>query len=264
MSTATLDLSGTRPTPLRRLVLVELRKSYDTRAGFWLLFTIALLITLIELVTLIAVNAQDALMDFTAFTGSVFFVCLVLAPLLGIMLVTTEWSQRSAMVTFALEPERLKVLAAKLVTAVLLGLATVVLMFAVATVCTAICEVLQPELTQWAVEWQFLLVGAPLTLTVTMLFGFALACLFLNTPASIVSFLLIWLTSLPVLGVIAGLIPAFEDAVPWLAVQINVLELSDGFPGSASEWGQLLVTLLVWIVVPLGLGAWRILRAEVK
>ena len=46
MSTATaaptLDISGTQPIPFWRLVLVELRKSYDTRAGFWLLATIAI------------------------------------------------------------------------------------------------------------------------------------------------------------------------------------------------------------------------------
>ena len=261
---AVLDVTATPSTPFHRLVLVELRKSYDTRAGFWLLFTIGLLVTLTEVITLIAVNVQDTLMDFTAFTGSVFFVCLVLAPMLGIMLVTTEWSQRTAMVTFALEPVRLRILLAKLTTTVLLGLATVVLMFAVATACTAICTVLQPDLTVWDVEWQFLLVGAPLSLTVTMLFGFALACLFLNTPASIVVFLIVWLASLPILAVIAGLIPPFEDVVPWLAVQLNVLELSDGFPDSGSEWGQLVVSTLVWIVAPLLAGSWRILNAEVK
>lgn len=261
---STLDLAGTRATPFVRLVLVELRKAYDTRAGFWLLFTIGLLVSLTEVITLIAVNVQDLPADFTGFTGSVFFVCLVLAPMLGIMLVTTEWSQRTAMVTFALEPVRLRVLLAKLVTSVLLGLATVVLMFAVAAVCTTISTALQPDLTVWDVEWQFLLVGAPLALTVTMLFGFALSCLFLNTPASIVVFLIVWLASLPILAVIAGLIPPFEDVVPWIAVQLNVLELSHGFPDSGSEWGQLTVSLLVWIVAPLLAGSWRILHAEVK
>ena len=35
---------ATRPIPFWRLVLVELRKSYDTRAGFWLLATIGIIV----------------------------------------------------------------------------------------------------------------------------------------------------------------------------------------------------------------------------
>ena len=54
-----LDISATPPIPFWRLVLVELRKAYDTRAGFWLLFTIGLLITLLQVVSLVAFLLQD-------------------------------------------------------------------------------------------------------------------------------------------------------------------------------------------------------------
>ncbi len=75
-----LDISGTRPIPFWRLVLVELRKSYNTRAGFWLLFTIALLISLLQVVSLLAFLLQDYLVTFTDFTGNVWLVSLVLVP----------------------------------------------------------------------------------------------------------------------------------------------------------------------------------------
>ena len=41
----------------------------------------------------------------------------ILLPVLGILLVTSEWSQRTAMVTFTLEPSRSRVIAAKFVVA---------------------------------------------------------------------------------------------------------------------------------------------------
>ncbi|HWJ67305.1 MAG TPA: ABC transporter permease [Nocardioides sp.] len=261
---ATLDVRGTSPVPFWRLCLVELRKARDTRAGFWLMFTIGLLVTLLQLIALISVNVQDIESSFTDFTGNVFLVALILMPILAIMLVTTEWSQRTAMVSFTLEPRRLRVVLAKLGAAVLLALLTVALMFVVAAVCTALCDVLQPELTDWDVEAEFVFLLAPIALVVTTVFGFALASLFLNTPASIVVFLIAWYASLAILAAIAGFIPAFEDVIPWLSIQLNVLLLAEELPQTAEAWGQLLVSGGVWIVAPLVLGVLRILRAEVK
>jgi len=261
----TLDISATRPIPFWRLVLVELRKTYDTRAGFWLLFTIALLISLLQVVFLISFLVQDFVTaSFTDFTGNVWLVSLVLVPMLPILLVTTEWTQRTAAVTFAIEPKRLRVILAKLVVAVLLALAAVVLMFVVATVCTALADLMKPEFTDWRIETEFVFLGAPLTVLTTTVFGFAVACLLLNTPGAIVLFLLSWYASVGVLAAIAGLIPAFEDVLPWITLQVNVLFLADGLPPDAEAWGNLLVSLVLWIGLPLGLGLWRIVSAEVK
>lgn len=261
---AVLDVSGTPTVPFWRLCLVELRKARDTRAGFWLMVSIASLVTLFQVIQLISVNVQDLYTSFTDFTGNVFFVALVLMPILAILLVTTEWSQRTAMVSFTLEPRRLRVVLAKLVAVVVVALLTVALMFLVALACTAICDLLQPELTDWDIEAEFVFLLAPVALIVTTVFGFALASLFLNTPASIVVFLIAWFASLPILFVIAGLVPPFEDAIPWLSIQLNVLLLVDELPQDAEAWGQLLVSAGFWIALPLTLGTLRILRAEVK
>lgn len=268
MSTATaaptLDISATPPIPFWRLVLVELRKAYDTRAGFWLLFTIGLLITLLQVVSLVAFLLQDYTLSFTEFTGNVWLVSLVLVPMLPILLVTTEWTQRTAMVSFAIEPRRLRVILAKLAVAVLFAIAAVVLMFVVATLCTAVGDLLAPDRTSWEIEAEFVFLGAPLTVLVTTVFGFAVACMLLNTPAAIVLFLLSWYASVGILAAIAGLLPAFEDVLPWITLQINVLILADGLPPDGEAWGQLIVSLGFWIVLPLGVGLWRIVNAEVK
>ena len=47
------DLTDQRP-PLSRLTRVELRKMVDTRSGFWLQLSVAALIVLVVVITLIA------------------------------------------------------------------------------------------------------------------------------------------------------------------------------------------------------------------
>jgi ABC-2 type transport system permease protein len=96
-----------------------------------------------------------------------------------------------------------------------------------------------------------------------MLGGFALACLLLNTPAAIVVFFAYkWV--LPVLffwG--SSLMNWFDRLSPWLNFQAAQGPLYE-MPLSGKEWGQLLVSGFVWLVVPLAIGLWRIRRAEVK
>src|SRR3954452_15235772 len=103
-----------------RLTAVELRKATDTRAGFWLQLATAG-ITLAAAVILLMIDKsgttlQDVLSVAVQPAG-------VLLPIVGILLVTSEWSQRTALITFTLVPERLPVLAAKLVASVLIALA---------------------------------------------------------------------------------------------------------------------------------------------
>src|SRR4051794_41267900 len=55
----------------------------------------------------------------------------VVLPVLGILLVTSEWSQRTGMLTFTLVPVRSRVLGAKLIASLLLALAALVMALAV-------------------------------------------------------------------------------------------------------------------------------------
>src|SRR3954454_8314032 len=100
----TLYVSQTARVPFSRLVQVELRKMFDTRAGRWLLISIGALTALVLVIQLWVVVAQDLDVDFRDFMAGMNTPMGILLPVLGIMAVTSEWSQRTAMVTFSLEP----------------------------------------------------------------------------------------------------------------------------------------------------------------
>ena len=69
----------------------------------------------------------------------------VLLPVLGIMLVTSEWGQRTAMVTFALEPRRPRVILAKLVTGLVLTLATAAFAITIGLACNLLYAAIQGQ-----------------------------------------------------------------------------------------------------------------------
>src|SRR5687767_9942655 len=94
--------------PFGRLVAVETRKLFDTRSGMTLA---AILVAL----TVAAVAARGAVagpsLEKLIGTAGIGFGTLL--PVLGILSVTGEWSHRTVLTTFALEPRRVRVLAAK-------------------------------------------------------------------------------------------------------------------------------------------------------
>ena len=101
-----------------RLATVELRKMADTRAGFWLLLTIGLLSAGISAIVVIWGEAGDQ--NLAGMFGDAIEITSLLLPILGILSVTSEWSQRTGLATFSLVPERERVIAAKIVGAVAL------------------------------------------------------------------------------------------------------------------------------------------------
>jgi ABC-2 type transport system permease protein len=257
----TFDVSGTPGIPFARLFVVEVRKAVDTRAGRWLLGITAGLALVAETIFLWVVVAQDEAASYGDFVAAAAFVCSILLPVLGIMLVTSEWSQRTAMTTFSLEPRRMRIVLAK-------GLAGVALTFfviAFALVVGLVCNLLYGAL-HGSIDWTFGFLGFLgflITQTFAMLGGFALACLLLNTSAAIVVFFVYkWvLPGLFALG--AALMSWFDKIVDWLDFQSAQNELFD-LPMTGQQWGHLAVSAVIWLLVPLLIGLWRIRRAEVK
>jgi ABC-type transport system involved in multi-copper enzyme maturation permease subunit len=258
---STLDISGTAATPFHRLVRVELRKSYDTRAGFWLLMTIGLLVLAAEVITVAVTVAQDEPMQFGDFIAVAAFLTSFLLPVLGIMLVTTEWSQRSAMVTFALEPRRTLVITAKAAVGVILTVITVAVSIVIGLFANLSYGLLQGEF-DWTFGWPDL--GAFLiTQVLAMLGGFALAALLLNTSAAIVVFFLYKWVLPGLFAIAASLMGWFDKLAPWIDFQ-SAQEAIWDWSSSGEDWAQLVVSGIVWLGVPLFFGTARILRAEVK
>ena len=117
---ATLDVSGTPGIPFSRLVRVELRKAFDTRAGRWLVAVTAGLALVGDLLIAIILAVKDEPLEYGDLVAGAAFACSIMLPVLGIMLVTSEWSQRTAMTTFALEPRRMRIVFAKMLAGVFL------------------------------------------------------------------------------------------------------------------------------------------------
>jgi ABC-2 type transport system permease protein len=259
-----LDVNDTEPIPFTRLLAVELRKARDTRASFWLLAVIAIAVVIAEVVALIVGVTHDdrADIDFGAFTAVAAFLTSVLLPVLAIMLVTTEWTQRSAMVTFSLESRRSRVVLAKLAVGVILTFATIILATAVGAIANALLGVFNGP-ADWSYGWNGFF-GFIISQNLAMLVGFALASLTLNTAAAIVLFF-VYQFVLPTLFAIGSeLWNWFEDIAKWIdfgSAQNQLFELSDM---SGTEWAQLVVSGLIWLAIPFALGLRRILRAEVK
>jgi len=61
----------------------------------------------------------------------------------------------------------------------------------------------------------------------------------------------------------AALMAWFDKIVDWLDFQSAQNELYD-LPMTGQQWWHLVVSGIIWLVVPLLIGLWRIRRAEVK
>ncbi|MFU8870350.1 ABC transporter permease [Micromonospora sp. SL4-19] len=240
---------------LARLTEVELRKLTDTRAGRWLLITIGLIAAGIVTVQLFAL--EDTEQTFTAFFTPSLLPTGLLLPVLGILSITAEWSQRTALTTFALVPRRARVVAAKLAAMVLAALASVLVSLAVAAVATLLARA-----TGGAGAWSFeasMLLHAAVLQVANALMGAAFGLLLLNTPLAIVTYLL-----LPTLWtILGGLISALRGPARWLDTGVTMEPLF-GPDVTAGQWARLGVSLLVWMVVPLAAGLVRTLRREVS
>ena len=125
MSTTTLtapirvNTAGVHARPgLGRLVAVELRKMVDTRAGFWLQVAMVALTVVVVVVRLLVGDAAHHTFQSVLNVG--LQPAAVLLAVVGILLVTSEWSQRTGLITFALVPVRSRVLAAKLLASLVL------------------------------------------------------------------------------------------------------------------------------------------------
>jgi ABC-type transport system involved in multi-copper enzyme maturation permease subunit len=262
-STLTFDVSGTPAIPFGRLFVVELRKSADTRAGRWLIGITAGLALLADIIFLIvAATHPDEQASWGDFVGGAAFVSSVLLPVLGIMLVTSEWSQRTAMTTFTLEPRRMRIVLAKMLAGVALTAFVVVFAIVVGVICNLLLGAMRDTPTDWTFGWSGLF-GFVINQTLAMLGGFALACLLLNTPAAIVVFFAYRYVLPGLLALGSALMAWFADLAPWIDFQSAQGELYE-MPLTSTQWAQLAVSGFIWLVIPLVIGLWRIRRAEVK
>lgn len=110
--------SAPGPIPFSRLVRVEWAKATDTRAARWLLVLVALSTAGMMLVPVLAPTTFDQ--TYASYLGVALGLSILL-PVVAILRLTGEWSQRSIMTTFTQEPRRIRVMNAKLAVSMVLG-----------------------------------------------------------------------------------------------------------------------------------------------
>jgi ABC-2 type transport system permease protein len=236
---------ATRPA-LPTLTRVELRKMGDTRAGFWLLLTIGL-VTAGIVVILLLTGGED---DLASLYGNALLPLSVLLPVIGILAMTGEWSQRTALSTFTLVPERTRVIAAKLAAGSVLAALSIV----VCVVAAAIGNLFAGG--DWGLGASDLATGF-LYQWLGVLMGLAFGLLLMNSALAIVMYFV-----LPTAWSLLGeLISWLGSAAAWLDTGRTFTPLVEN-EMAGTDWAKLAATVALWVLVPLVAGLVRVTRRE--
>ncbi len=247
--------------PFTRLVSVELRKLVDTVAGRWVVAAILLLTTLA--MGAMWIFADSAELSFEIFLGAAAFPVMLLLPILGILAATTEWTKRTGLVTFTLEPRRIRVAFAKLVAALLLGLVTLLGAVILAAAMTVLAGALKEGAGSWQVEGSMLwgnLAAGLLGVAQGVGFGMLLA----STPLAVVAYFV-----LPQVLTLLNLWERTADVMPWIdlsnaSAMLGMGTTMTGEPLTSTDWAHIASSYGVWVALPIVLGTWMLLRREVK
>jgi ABC-2 type transport system permease protein len=266
MSAATVDAPRERSRepiagiPTGRLVSIELRKMFDTRSGFWLMCSIGILSLLATIAVIVFGHGAD--IKYSNFAAAIGIPIGILLPVVAVLAVTSEWSQRSGLTTFTLVPHRSRVIAAKLYAAILVGILSVVLALLIAVLGELVGAAIRGVPLRWDssfVSLVYVLLGNVLGL----LIGFMLGVLIRNSPAAIVGYFVYDFVIPTIFMVLANATHWFEKAQPWIDFRNDVGQLfNNTMP--ASLWIKLVVSGVIWLVIPLAIGLRLVLRSEVK
>lgn len=248
------------PIPFSRLLGVELTKMFDTRSGRWLTISVAAT-ALVATVAVVLVAPDDAL-TYDTFGSAVGVPIAVLLPVLALLSVTSEYTQRSGLTTFTLVPHRGRVVRAKLAASVLVGLVGIAVALGTGAVGNLVGSSVAGVDTVWGVTG-----GQVATLflanVLNMLIGFMLGVLIRNSPGAIVAYFC-YSFVLPTLTMaLAAYQQWFADLRPWIDFGLAQGPLYEGGV-SAAEWAHLAVSGALWLVLPLAVGLWLVGRSEVK
>ena len=257
MSTLTapipVDIAGINTRPgIGRLVAVELRKIVNTRSGFWLQIAMVAITALVVAVRSVTGDAADHTF------GSILTVAIqpaaVLLPIVAILLVTSEWSQRTGMITFALVPVRSRTLVAKVIASLILALAMLAMI--VTFVAAGALAASSGVDGTWA-DAGTLIAQSAVFLTTGMVAGFAFGAILLASAPAIVT-----LFALPITWTAIASLSFFADAAPWLDTRLALAPMHQEVM-SATQWAHAATALAIWMVLPLLIGIWRITRREI-
>ena len=246
--------------PLRRVVRVELRKMFDTRSGFWLLASIGIAAVLTMVATILL--APDSKLTYYTFAKAIGFPMTVILPIIAVLAITGEWSQRTGLTTFTLVPQRHRVILAKTAASVVVGAIAMVFALVVGVVGNLVGTAIAGTDRVWNVSFGHgvnIVLGSLLVL----LTGTMLGILFRSSPVALVAYFVYSLVLPTLLGILAASQPDFQDVQPWVDLNLAEAALFEGTL-SSDQWAHLAVTVATWIVIPALVGLRLMMRSEVK
>jgi len=190
---------------------------------------------------------------YTSYLGYAAVALSILLPVVSILTLTSEWSQRTVLTTFTQEPRRMRVVTAKIMVSLMLGGGAAVFGGVVTAaglgVAAASGRTLEPDLNAG------LLVAFLLYVLLNVMTGVALGALVHNSAAAIVASFVLPI-GFALLGRTSHLVGEWLDyttAFNWL---LN---------GHWSDHtAQILVSAVLWVAIPLSAGLVRTARREVK
>lgn len=251
-----VDGRPSRTVPFARQVAVELRKLTDTRTAVVLLTLLPLgAVGVMLLRTFVFAQDVPDLQDVATSTGPLLSLFL---PVLGIISVTSEWSRRTVLTTFALEPRRWRVLVAKVTAGTAVAIATSALMIALAYPTTAAAAAARDTAASFALD-PAALAGWTATNVLFTLCGIALGSMLLNGAASIVVYFVA-----SIAWAFVGLTSDLGSTLAsWLDINGTTVPLADGEMSSEAV-GPLLSSIGLWVAAPFLLGLLRVSRIELR
>ncbi len=245
----------TRPG-LGRLTLVEMRKMVDTRSGKWLMGIIVVLSLVVVTIGVIVGTRADRTFE-NLFVFTLLPTAFIL-PILGILLVTGEWSQRTALTTFTLVPQRQRIVAAKVLAGIVFSVLSLAACLLLGAIGNLVCVALDRGTGGWSLD-PVDVAQAFLVVVLSVVMGVGFGMMFLNTPIAIVGYFLLPI----VISAINGIFASIRDVVAWLDFNAASAPLI-GERLTGEQWGQLATSSALWIGVPLALGFVRLIRSELK
>ncbi len=249
-----------RGIPLHRITGTELRKMFDTRSGFWLMASIGILALLAT--SAVILFAAESEMTYSSFTAAIGFPMTVVLPIIAILSVTGEWSQRSGLTTFTLVPHRSRVITAKAVACVGVSVVTIPFAFGIGALGNVVGTTIAGIEPVWDLTVTNLLTIV-LANVLGMMVGFMLGVVIRSSAGAIVAYF-VYAFLLPTLALLLALSQKwFRDLQPWVDfghAQGALFESSV----TAQQWVHLGVTGVIWLAAPMAVGLWFVLRAEVK
>ena len=251
------ELPPARGQSFLTLVRIELRKSVDTRSGRVLLLGI-LALALAGLVWRLT-HLENEPVSFARFAEVSLVGVRMLLPVIGIMAMTSEWTQRTALTTFTLSPRRARVQLAKFLAAILLSVLVLSAVMVLTLGFTALGGLIDGSSPAYGSAedgfWSGL-AGIYLANALNVVMGAAFGAILAQTAIAVVVYFVaptLWSLAAP---------EVFGDRADWLDVFGAFGRIAErSFDGKLPES---LTAVAVWIVIPTIVGFWIGNRREAK